>query len=39
MAGVESLAVSTGCDGSSMSRTFTPPSWSRTLVGYMSVVS
>jgi len=39
IAGVRSLSVSTGFVGSDMSRTFTPPSASRRLVGYISVVS
>ena len=39
IAGVRSLSVSTGLVGSDMSITFTPPSWSRRFVGYISVVS
>ena len=39
IAGVTSRAVRTGFAGFDMSSTFTPPSWSRRFVGYMSVVS
>jgi hypothetical protein len=39
IAPVTSRSVRTGLDGSFTSSTFTPPSWSRALVGYISVVS
>jgi hypothetical protein len=39
IAGVTSRSDSTGLAGFAMSTTFTPPSESRALVGYISVVS